>query len=203
MALTSLLMRRISRDNTWPGPISTNVSTPLATISRTEPTHSTGATICDVNSVRMCSALVRTWPAMLVTTGTCGSRSGERSMISASRLATCCISGECDAMLMRNGTTVRAPASRSGSTEANDRGHAARAVIALLLHQPSALAHQAQRVAEVERARGDQGGVLTQTMAGDKTRWLPVVANGLDLFAHGGQAGHRHRHDGRLGVDRV
>ena len=43
-ALTSLLMRRIRRDNTWPGPISTNVSTPLATISRTEPTHSTGAT---------------------------------------------------------------------------------------------------------------------------------------------------------------
>ena len=63
----------------------------------------------------MCSALVRTWPAMLVTTGTCGSRRGERSMISASREAACCISGECEAMLIRSGTTVRAPLSRISS----------------------------------------------------------------------------------------
>ena len=36
-------------------------------------------------------------------------------MISASREAACCINGECDAMLMRSGTTVRAPAWRISS----------------------------------------------------------------------------------------
>ena len=194
----------------------------------------------------MCSALVRTWPAMLVTIGTCGSRSGEWSMISASRVggllhqrrmrgdadaqrhdrARAGLADQLDGPIERGSLAgddellgrVRvghaddaagfargalAGALELGAVETVDRGHAARTMVAGLLHQPAALADQPQRVAEVQRAGGDQRGVLAQAVASDEARRLPVLTDGLELFAHRGQAGQRHGQNGRLGVDRV
>ena len=73
--------------------------------------------------------------------------------------------------------------------EANDGRHAARSVIALLLHQPSALADEPQRVAELQRAGRDQRRVLAQAVAGHEARRLPLLAHRLEPFAHRGQTG--------------
>ena len=84
-----------------------------------------------------------------------------------------------------------------------DRGHAAGPMVALFFHEPPALADEAQRVAEVERAGGDQRGVLAEAVAGDEARRLPVVADCVEPLADGLEAGQRDGQDGRLGVDRV
>ena len=87
--------------------------------------------------------------------------------------------------------------------QTDDGRHAARPMVALLFHQSAALADQSQRIAEVERAGGDQRGVFTQAVAGDEAWRLPLLTERLESLAHRGQARQRHGQDGRLRVDRV
>src|SRR5256885_13589310 len=58
----SWLIRRISPESTWPGPISRNSALPRATISTTDEVHCTGFRMWSASSLRMSSALVRIWP---------------------------------------------------------------------------------------------------------------------------------------------
>ena len=218
-------MRRISRDSTWPGPISTNVSTPLRDhlAHRADPLdrrdHLRGKLAADVLGAGAHLA------GMLVTIGTCGSRSGERSMMlgqprggllhqrrvrgdadpqrhdrarAGSRISSTARSSagsspeitNCSGVLVLATLTicpVSCEACCAGDVRARrDRARPPRpcrpAMLALLLHQPAALAHQAQRVAEVERAGRHQRRVLAQAVAGDEARRLPVVADAPRSF---------------------
>src|SRR4029077_9367615 len=78
----SWLMRRMSPESPWPGPISRNSALPRATISTTDEVHCTGLRMWSANSLRMSSALVRICPVMLATTGIRGWRSGSLATIS-------------------------------------------------------------------------------------------------------------------------
>src|SRR5436309_140362 len=62
----------------------------------------------------------------------------------------------------------------SAAIQTNDGRHAARSMVALLLHQPSALTNELERIPEVERSSGDERRVLTQAVAGDVARRLPL-----------------------------
>src|SRR5207249_3856019 len=82
-----------------------------------------------------------------------------------------------------------------GELDAHDGRHRAGADWYRLLHELAALAHDADRVGEAECARDDQGGVLTEAVAGGQ-RGLETA-----LSARGGRR-YRGGQDRGLGVGR-
>ena len=89
---------------------------------------------------------------------------------------------------------------QGGVVEAEDRGHRPVAAGAGRLHQPAALADEADAVVERDHLGGDQGGVLAHRVAGGERRRRRLDAEGRPALADGGEVGDRRREEGRLGV---
>ena len=87
-----------------------------------------------------------------------------------------------------------------GVVEADDRGHRAVAARARRLHQPAALADEAEAVGERDHLGGDEGGVLAHRVAGGERRRRRLDAEPRPALAERREVGDRGREERRLGV---